>query len=125
MGVWALDTKGQLAVRREINSTFPEGSHWQFLANIENDPPHTDGHIGFKYVSVGDEVWAVAISGCVCRRCGITENNQLGTGWNIGIAVSNNFFLSISSHNVCINFCLSSGKLATYLCKWTLIIYYV
>lgn len=94
MGVWALDTKGTLAIRREINSTFPEGSHWQFLANIENDPPHTDGYVGFKHVSVGDEVWAVSLSGLVCRRCGISDDNVLGNGWNIGIAVSTFFFIS-------------------------------
>lgn len=87
-GIWALDTNGRLAVRREITTTFPEGTHWQILSNVANDPPHTEGNIGFKYVSVGEQVWAVSISGYVCRRCGITSSTPLGTGWNIGIPVS-------------------------------------
>ena len=37
----------------EVSSTFPEGSHWQLLANIQNDPPHYEGNVGFKSVSVG------------------------------------------------------------------------
>lgn len=88
MGVWALDSVGCLAVRREISATFPEGSHWQVLPNIPNDPPHTEGTVGFKAISVGDEVWAISNSGFVCRRCGITKEQPAGTGWNLGINVS-------------------------------------
>ncbi|KAG4070974.1 hypothetical protein HA402_001411 [Bradysia odoriphaga] len=85
MGVWALDATGSLAVRREITATFPEGSHWQMLANVPSDPPHTEGTVGFKAISVGDEVWAISNSGFVCERCGITKDQPAGTGWNLGI----------------------------------------
>lgn len=36
IGVWAVDHHGRLYVRKEINQTFPEGSHWQL---ISIDPP--------------------------------------------------------------------------------------
>lgn len=87
-GIWALDTNNRLAVRKEITKTFPEGSHWQFLANMPNIPPHTDTQIGFKSISVGTEVWAVALSGVICKRCGISKDNPGGSGWNMGIPVS-------------------------------------
>jgi hypothetical protein len=39
--VWALDTMGRLSVRREIQSNvFPEGTHWQTLPTMPNDPIH-------------------------------------------------------------------------------------
>lgn len=88
VGIWALDAAGRLSVRKEINETFPEGSHWQLLSNIPNDPPHYDGTCGFKNVSVGEHVYAVSESGCVCFRSGITPLNPAGTGWIIGIQVS-------------------------------------
>lgn len=88
MGVWALDATGCLAVRREITTTFPEGSHWQLLPNVPSDPPHTEGTVGFKAISVGDEVWAISNSGFICKRCGITKDQPAGTGWNLGINVS-------------------------------------
>lgn len=84
-GVWALDSSGRLAVRREISSTFPEGSHWQIIPNVPSDPPHSEGTVGFKAISVGDEVWAISNTGYVCRRCGITPDNPAGTGWHLGI----------------------------------------
>ncbi|XP_055376755.1 tectonin beta-propeller repeat-containing protein [Condylostylus longicornis] len=84
-GVWAVDSKGKLAVRKEINTTFPEGTHWQVLPNIAGDPPHTEGCVGFKCVSVGDEVWATSLSGAICKRSGITKDNPAGAGWHIGI----------------------------------------
>lgn len=88
-GIWALDNQQRLAVRKEISRTFPEGSHWQFLPNAANVPPHTDQHCGFRSVSVGSEVWAISLNGIICRRCGITEENPAGVGWNLGIAVCN------------------------------------
>lgn len=87
-GIWALDSNGRLAVRKEITNTFPEGTHWQILTNVPNAPPHTDGSVGFKSISVGAEVWAVSLSGVVCKRCGITTDNPGGTGWHLGIPVS-------------------------------------
>lgn len=87
-GIWAIDNTHRLAVRKEITKTFPEGSHWQFLPNMPNIAPHTDTHIGFKSVSVGSEVWAVAMNGVICKRCGITKDNPAGSGWNMGIPVS-------------------------------------
>ncbi|KAM7358465.1 tectonin beta-propeller repeat-containing peroxin 23 [Cochliomyia hominivorax] len=84
-GIWALDYSNRLAVRKEITKTFPEGSHWQFLTNMPNIAPHTDTHIGFKSVSVGSEVWAVAMNGVICKRCGISKDNPAGSGWNMGI----------------------------------------
>lgn len=59
-GIWALDNQQRLAVRKEITRTFPEGSHWQFLPNAPNVPPHTETHCGFRSVSVGKEVWAIS-----------------------------------------------------------------
>lgn len=39
--VWALDTIGRLSVRRDIQSNvFPEGTHWQTLPVMPNDPIH-------------------------------------------------------------------------------------
>ncbi|XP_058061619.1 tectonin beta-propeller repeat-containing protein [Anopheles bellator] len=90
-GIWVLDTTGRLAVRKEINETFPEGSHWQLLQNILNDPPHYEGNIGFKNVSVGDHVFAVSQSGYVCKRSGVTPLIPAGTGWILGIQANWNF----------------------------------
>ncbi|XP_030386254.1 tectonin beta-propeller repeat-containing protein [Scaptodrosophila lebanonensis] len=77
LGIWALDNQNRLAVRREITKTFPEGSNWQFLPNVD---------CGFRSVSVGSEVWAVMCNGVICKRCGITKDNPAGVGWNLGIA---------------------------------------
>lgn len=93
MGVWALDSHGRLVVRREVTTAFPEGTHWTVLANVQGDGPHTEvpapgATIGFKAVSVGTEVWAIANSGQLCRRAGITSDNPAGTGWLLGIPVS-------------------------------------
>ncbi|XP_017059867.1 tectonin beta-propeller repeat-containing protein [Drosophila ficusphila] len=85
-GIWALDNHQRLAVRKEISRTFPEGSHWQFLPNAANVPPHTEQHCGFRSVSVGSEVWAISLNGIICRRSGITKENPAGVGWNLGIA---------------------------------------
>lgn len=39
--VWALDTQGKLSVRREIQpNVFPEGTYWQTLPSMLNDPIH-------------------------------------------------------------------------------------
>lgn len=86
-GIWALDNQQRLAVRKEVTRTFPEGSHWQFLPNSANVPPHTETHCGFRSVSVGKEVWAISLNGVICRRCGITNENPAGAGWSLGIAV--------------------------------------
>lgn len=88
IGIWAIDGQGQIVVRRELGNSFPEGTHWQVLPNVPNDPPHDDGKIGFRSVSVTDEVWAVSNSGCVCKRTGVTNQNPAGTGWNLGITVN-------------------------------------
>lgn len=88
IGVWAVDNLGQVLVRREISSiSLPEGTHWQVLTNVPNDPPHEHDKIGFRTVSVTDEVWAISCSGCVCKRCGVTAENPAGTGWDIGTMV--------------------------------------
>lgn len=88
-GIWAIDSQGQLLVRREVCDSFPEGSHWQILQNVPNDPPHEEGKIGFKSVSVSDtDVWAVSISNYVCKRSGVTPKNPAGSGWQLGINVS-------------------------------------
>lgn len=86
-GIWTVDTTGRLSVRKEITPTFPEGSHWQLLSNIQNDPPHYEGNIGFKNVSVGEHVFAVSQSGYICKRSGISPENPAGTGWTLGIQV--------------------------------------
>lgn len=89
MGIWAIDSQGQCLVRREVCDSFPEGSHWHILQNVPNDPPHEEGKIGFKSVSVTDtDVWAVSNSNFICRRSGVTPKNQSGTGWQLGISVS-------------------------------------
>ncbi|XP_035793382.1 tectonin beta-propeller repeat-containing protein-like [Anopheles albimanus] len=99
VGIWALDAAGRLSVRKEINETFPEGSHWQLLSNIPNDPPHYDGTCGFKNVSVGEHVYAVSESGCVCFRSGITPLNPAGTGWIIGIQANWNYVNASGFYN--------------------------
>lgn len=106
MGVWAVDNKGQLHVRKEITATFPEGTHWQTIAA---DPPilsrlnwifclkitvckfldSAPNTTGFKHVSVGKtQVWATTNGGVMVRREGICSANPAGSGWDIGIAVS-------------------------------------
>ncbi|XP_053971353.1 tectonin beta-propeller repeat-containing protein isoform X1 [Hylaeus volcanicus] len=41
--VWALDTTGRLSVRREVQmNIFPEGTHWQTLPAMPNDPIHIE-----------------------------------------------------------------------------------
>lgn len=88
VGIWAIDSHGQFLVRREVCGTFPEGSHWQVLPNVPNDPPHDLGKIGFNSVSVtNNDVWSVSSSSILCKRSGITTRNPAGTGWQIGIAV--------------------------------------
>ncbi|XP_050309364.1 tectonin beta-propeller repeat-containing protein isoform X2 [Anthonomus grandis grandis] len=86
-GIWAVDTLGRLNVRKEVTSTFPEGTHWQNIVAdppVLNSAPHTKG---FKHVSVGKtEVWAITDGGAVIRRVGISKENPAGAGWDIGIA---------------------------------------
>ncbi|KMQ88829.1 tectonin beta-propeller repeat-containing [Lasius niger] len=93
--VWALDTIGRLSVRREIQSNvFPEGTHWQTLPAMPNDPIHIDMSVlnakqGFRHVSISREqgqVWAISGAGIICRRIGVTDENPAGTGWVTGIA---------------------------------------
>ncbi|XP_015595651.1 tectonin beta-propeller repeat-containing protein [Cephus cinctus] len=95
--VWALDTTGHLSVRREIQSNvFPEGTYWQTLPAMPNDPIHIDSSVltakqGFRHVSVGREpgqVWAVSGAGIICRRIGVTESNPAGNGWATGIGAN-------------------------------------
>lgn len=39
--VWALDAAGKLSVRRGVQvNVFPEGTHWQTLPVMPNDPIH-------------------------------------------------------------------------------------
>lgn len=116
LGIWALDSAGRLAVRREITAAFPEGSHWQVIANVPNDPPHEEGLVGFKSVSVGTEVWAISCSGHVCKRCGITSENAAGTGWNLGIPVS--LTISTLRHSNA-NKILFTGTISAYNSKRT------
>lgn len=86
-GVWVLDTQSRLSVRCGINAERPEGTHWQLLSNIPNDPPNLedDVNIGYKCVSVGKIVMAISNSGFVCKRNGITKENPSGTGWDLGV----------------------------------------
>ncbi|XP_008548798.1 tectonin beta-propeller repeat-containing protein isoform X1 [Microplitis demolitor] len=95
--VWALDTAGRLSVRREIQpKVFPEGTHWQTLPAMPNDPIHIDLSVvaakqGFRHVSVCREsgkVWAISGAGIVCRRIGVTSENPAGTGWTTGIGAN-------------------------------------
>uniref|UniRef100_A0ABD2WY66 Galectin domain-containing protein n=1 Tax=Trichogramma kaykai TaxID=54128 RepID=A0ABD2WY66_9HYME len=116
--VWVLDDSGKLSVRREIQpKVFPEGTHWQTLPAMTNDPIHigdiTEFSIpstirnfpsellryvsvlntkqGFRHISVGlmsNQVWAVSGAGIVCRRIGITDSNPAGSGWATGIGAN-------------------------------------
>ncbi|XP_076385311.1 tectonin beta-propeller repeat-containing peroxin 23 isoform X1 [Megachile rotundata] len=44
--VWALDTAGRLSVRREVQlNVFPEGTHWQTLPAMPNDPIHIEKNV--------------------------------------------------------------------------------
>lgn len=89
LGIWAIDSQGQILVRREVCDSFPEGSHWQVLQNVPNDPPHEEDKMGFRSVSITDtEVWAVSNSSYVCKRSGVTLKNPAGTGWQLGLSVS-------------------------------------
>lgn len=46
--VWALDSNGKISVRREIQSNiFPEGTFWQTLPALTNDPIHI-GKLNFS-----------------------------------------------------------------------------
>lgn len=95
LGIWAIDSQGQILVRREVCDSFPEGSHWQVLQNVPNDPPHEETKMGFRSVSVTDtEVWAVSNSSYVCKRSGVTLKNPAGTGWQLGVSVSILTFLN-------------------------------
>lgn len=39
--MWALDTTGRLHVRRDVQvNVFPEGTYWQTLPVMPNDPIH-------------------------------------------------------------------------------------
>lgn len=94
-GIWAIDSQGQLFVRQEVCDSFKEGSHWQILKNVPNDPPHEEGKVGFKSISVTDtDIWAVSMSGCVCKRSGVTAKNPAGSGWQLGLRVRTNFSCS-------------------------------
>ncbi|XP_066589836.1 tectonin beta-propeller repeat-containing protein [Prorops nasuta] len=95
--VWALDTNGRIHVRREVQSqTFPEGTRWQTIPVMPNDPIHIDLSVlnakqGFRHISVGRElgqVWVVSGAGIICRRLGITRENLSGTGWATGIGAN-------------------------------------
>lgn len=84
LGVWAIDNTGQMVVR-DVSTKNPEGTKWHVLPNFINDPPHEDGKMGFRSVSVGTNVWAVSNSGFLCKRCGVTCKNPAGTGWILGL----------------------------------------
>ncbi|KAK0174364.1 hypothetical protein PV327_010141 [Microctonus hyperodae] len=95
--VWALDTTGKLSLRREIQpKVFPEGTFWQTLPAMPNDPIHIDLSVitakqGFRHVSVSHEtgqVWAISGAGIVCQRIGVTNENPAGTGWTTGIGAN-------------------------------------
>ncbi|KAK1121372.1 hypothetical protein K0M31_010666 [Melipona bicolor] len=95
--VWALDTTGKLSVRRGVQvNVFPEGTHWQTLPVMPNDPIHIDMSVinakqGFRHVAVAREqgqVWAVSGAGILCRRIGISNENPAGTGWATGIGAN-------------------------------------
>lgn len=87
LGVWSLDSAGRLGVRKEISAAQPEGTHWQLIPNVPNDPPNYegDGNVGYKCVAVGEIVLAISNSGHICKRNGITSDNPAGTGWTLGI----------------------------------------
>lgn len=97
LGVWALDVQSRLSVRIGITPSCLEGTHWQLLPNIPNDPPNLDDdlNIGFKCISVGRLVLAISNSGYICKRNGITKENPSGTGWDLGIMGNWNY--------VCVN----------------------
>ncbi|TGZ54256.1 Tectonin beta-propeller repeat-containing protein [Temnothorax longispinosus] len=95
--IWVLDTMGRLSVRREVQpNVFPEGTHWQTLPAMPNDPIHIDMSVanakqGFRHVSVSREqgqVWAISGAGIICRRIGVTHENPAGTGWVTGIGAN-------------------------------------
>lgn len=51
--VWALDTAGRLSVRREIQpKIFPEGTHWQTLPAMPNDPIHIGKNNSFSSIKI-------------------------------------------------------------------------
>jgi tectonin beta-propeller repeat-containing protein 1 len=98
-GVWALDSQSRLSVRCGINSERLEGTHWQLLPNIPNDPPNLedDVNIGYKCISVGKVVMVISNSGFVCKRNGITKENPIGTGWDLGVKADWNW-LCVNSY---------------------------
>jgi len=57
--VWVLDTIGRLSVRREVQSNvFPEGTHWQTLPAMPNDPIH----IGIKLILSFSSLFYLSLS---------------------------------------------------------------
>ncbi|KAG8180130.1 hypothetical protein JTE90_027084 [Oedothorax gibbosus] len=82
--VLAIDNSDRLWSRQEIVPIYMEGTHWKLVSD------------DVKHVSVGpmDQVWCIKsnfttpsgiVSGVVCRRRGITEENPCGTNWEQGI----------------------------------------
>ncbi|GIX90370.1 tectonin beta-propeller repeat-containing protein 1 [Caerostris extrusa] len=82
--VFAVDESNRLWSRQEIVPIFKEGTHWKLVSE------------DVKQVSVGptDQVWCIknnfitssgVISGVVCHRTGISEENDCGAGWDQGI----------------------------------------
>lgn len=89
-GVWCVDTKGKIHVRREVSETFPEGTSWQSLCV---EPPNSGG---FKHVSVGrKDVWATTDTGRLLRRVGVWRENPAGGGWDPAIAVSKKYLFTL------------------------------
>lgn len=88
-GVWCVDTRGKIHVRKEVSEMFPEGTSWQ---TIQVDPGVTNfssNASAFKQVSVGrKDVWAVTDSGAMLKRLGVCKENPTGAGWDAAIAVS-------------------------------------
>lgn len=109
--VWAVDSYGKIAVRRDVTAAMPEGNHWlvlgsdapgQYYVNygivvvsvrISNTNIHyfrvADGSGGFRHVSVGEGgVWAVSSGGTLCRRAGLSDTADTGSGWHMGVTAA-------------------------------------
>lgn len=82
--VLAVDDNNRLWARQEIVEIFKEGTHWKLISD------------NVKQVSVGptDQIWCIknnfttpsgVISGVVCRRANISDENPYGTEWEQGI----------------------------------------
>ncbi|XP_071037435.1 tectonin beta-propeller repeat-containing protein 1 isoform X2 [Parasteatoda tepidariorum] len=82
--VLAVDESNRLWSRQEIVPVYKEGTHWKLVSE------------DVKQVSVGpmDQIWCIKssfltpagmISGVVCRRKGITDDNPCGSEWEQGI----------------------------------------